>query len=169
MMQLTRLCATLATLLVAARAGADGSGLWADPVVKFGIAPETLEGPNMVGHRFEISQACARSSQTRGSKSGQRQSSAAITAAQSQFDILNTRHLPNQKAHWEATLNELASGTERLEDAIASARQHTQVELKKAAVKRELYRAGAEADQKVTQKRFSGQSGCTTCPIPTSS
>jgi outer membrane protein TolC len=392
MMQLTRLCATLATLLVAAapmgasgeetvdrwisealtnnatlgslqstveaaRAGADGSGLWADPVVKYGIAPETLEGPNMVGHRFEISQALpwpdqlsaareaadanmkaasqdrlwqqrtlvasvkevyvgwwysgraielhhenrdlvmqladitrqqldygkatlsdllriqteldsldaqlvaleadrakrsaslipllghppeqtqvtltlstlnpqlsvdenhplvlaaeARLARARArlaeaeadrrpsftasagynslwadeSKrwvvgigvqvplSGQRQSSAAreataqianhrwqalqtrrdleasvaessaaITAAQSQLDILNTRHLPNQKAHWEATLNELASGTGRLEDAIASARQLTQVELKKAAVIRELYRAGA--------------------------
>ncbi|EHJ03222.1 MULTISPECIES: TolC family protein [Marinobacter] len=34
----------------------EGSDTWADPVIKYGIAPETLEGPNTVGHRFEVSQ-----------------------------------------------------------------------------------------------------------------
>ncbi|MEP1268796.1 MAG: TolC family protein, partial [Marinobacter sp.] len=40
----------------AARAEVEGSDAWADPVVKYGIAPETLEGPSVVGHRFEVSQ-----------------------------------------------------------------------------------------------------------------
>ncbi len=40
----------------AAEAEMEGSDTWADPVIKYGIAPETLEGPNMVGHRFEVSQ-----------------------------------------------------------------------------------------------------------------
>jgi len=40
----------------AAQAEVEGSDTWADPVVKYGIAPETLEGSNTVGHRFEVSQ-----------------------------------------------------------------------------------------------------------------
>ncbi|MEE3169583.1 MAG: TolC family protein [Pseudomonadota bacterium] len=41
----------------AAQAEEEASDAWADPVFKYGIAPETLEGPNTVGHRFEVSQA----------------------------------------------------------------------------------------------------------------
>lgn len=48
---------------------------------------------------------------------------ASVEAGHGRLNILNERHLPNQRAHWEASLNELASGTGRLEDAINSARQ----------------------------------------------
>lgn len=40
----------------AVQASADAAGVWDDPVVKYGLAPETLEGPNTVGHRFEVAQ-----------------------------------------------------------------------------------------------------------------
>jgi len=59
------------------------------------------------------------------------------------LEILDARHLPNQRAHWEASLNELASGTGRLEDAINSARQLTGVKLSREAVIRDLFSARA--------------------------
>lgn len=68
---------------------------------------------------------------------------AAVQAGYGRLDILNERHLPNQRAHWEASLNELASGTGRLEDAINSARQLTGVKLTRAALIRDLYSAKA--------------------------
>lgn len=40
----------------AVQASANAAGVWDDPVVKYGLAPETLEGPNTVGHRFEVAQ-----------------------------------------------------------------------------------------------------------------
>ncbi|WP_421910518.1 TolC family protein [Marinobacter sp.] len=40
-----------------AKAEVEGADTWADPIVKYGIAPETLKGTNTVGHRFEVSQA----------------------------------------------------------------------------------------------------------------
>ncbi|WP_148863289.1 TolC family protein [Marinobacter fonticola] len=72
---------------------------------------------------------------------------ASVQAGYDRLDILNQRHLPNQRAHWEASLNELASGTGRLEDAINSARQLNGVKLARAAIIRDLYsaRAGYEA------------------------
>lgn len=68
---------------------------------------------------------------------------AAILAGYDRLDILDERHIPNQRAHWEASLNELASGTGRLEEAIDSARQVTGVKLTRAAVIRDLYSARA--------------------------
>ncbi|MEE3169584.1 MAG: TolC family protein [Pseudomonadota bacterium] len=68
---------------------------------------------------------------------------AAIQAGYGRLEILDERHLPNQRAHWEATLNELASGTGRLEDAIDSARQLTGVKLTREAVIRDLFSASA--------------------------
>ena len=68
---------------------------------------------------------------------------AAILAGYDRLDILDERHIPNQRAHWEASLNELASGTGRLEEAINSARQVTGVKLTRAAVIRDLYSARA--------------------------
>lgn len=71
---------------------------------------------------------------------------AAIRSGHDRLDILDGRHIPNQRAHWEASLNELASGTGRLEDAIDSARQLTGVKLTQAAVIRNLYSARARYD-----------------------
>lgn len=71
---------------------------------------------------------------------------AAIRSGHDRLDILDGRHIPNQRAHWEASLNELASGTGRLEDAIDSARQLTGVKLRRAAVIRDLYSARARYD-----------------------
>ncbi|WP_421910519.1 hypothetical protein [Marinobacter sp.] len=71
---------------------------------------------------------------------------AAIQAGYSRLDILDERHLPNQRAHWEASLNELASGTGRLEEAINSARQLTGVQLAREAVIRDLFSARARYD-----------------------
>uniref|UniRef100_UPI003A9336DB TolC family protein n=1 Tax=Marinobacter sp. TaxID=50741 RepID=UPI003A9336DB len=68
---------------------------------------------------------------------------ASVEAGHGRLNILNERHLPNQRAHWEASLNELASGTGRLEDAINSARQLTGVKLRRAGVIRDLYSASA--------------------------
>ena len=68
---------------------------------------------------------------------------AAIQAGYGRLEILDERHLPNQRAHWEASLNELASGTGRLEDAIKSARQLTGVKLNREAVIRDLFSARA--------------------------
>lgn len=68
---------------------------------------------------------------------------ASVQAGHGRLNILNERHLPNQRAHWEASLNELASGTGRLEDAINSARQLTGVKLRRAGVIRDLYSASA--------------------------
>ncbi|AHI30312.1 TolC family protein [Marinobacter similis] len=67
----------------------------------------------------------------------------ALEAGYSRLEILDERHLPNQRAHWEASLNELASGTGRLENAINSARQLTGVKLRRAAVIRDLFSARA--------------------------
>jgi hypothetical protein len=36
----------------AAKAVQDAAGSWDDPILKYGIAPQTLAGPNTVGHRF---------------------------------------------------------------------------------------------------------------------
>ncbi|MBL82280.1 MAG: hypothetical protein CMG90_00125, partial [Marinobacter sp.] len=58
-------------------------------------------------------------------------------------EILDERHLPNQRAHWEASLNELASGTGALEDAIDSARKLTGVKLTRETVIRDLFSARA--------------------------
>ena len=66
-----------------------------------------------------------------------------IEASNLRLDILEERRLPNQRAHWQAILNELSSGTGRLEDAIDSARQLTGTELEKAAVIRDLFSARA--------------------------
>jgi outer membrane protein, heavy metal efflux system len=68
---------------------------------------------------------------------------AAVQAGHRRLDILDDRHIPNQHAHWQASLNELASGTGRLEDAINSARQLTGVKLTRAAVIRDLFSARA--------------------------
>lgn len=68
---------------------------------------------------------------------------AAIQAGYGRLEILDERHLPNQRAHWEASLNDLASGTGRLEDAIKSARQLTGVKLNREAVVRDLVSAEA--------------------------
>lgn len=68
---------------------------------------------------------------------------AAVVAGYDHLEILDARHLPNQRAHWEASLNELASGTGRLEDAINSARQLTGVKLSREAVIRDLFSARA--------------------------
>ena len=40
----------------AARAAGEASGAWDDPVAKYALAPQTLEGGSTVGHRFEIAQ-----------------------------------------------------------------------------------------------------------------
>lgn len=68
---------------------------------------------------------------------------AAIQAGYSRLEILDERHLPNQRAHWEASLNELASGTGALEDAIDSARKLTGVKLTRETVIRDLFSARA--------------------------
>jgi outer membrane protein, heavy metal efflux system len=68
---------------------------------------------------------------------------AAVQAGHGRLEILDERHIPNQRAHWEASLNELASGAGRLEDAITSARQLTGVQLTRAAVIRDLFSARA--------------------------
>ena len=68
---------------------------------------------------------------------------AAIQASYGRLEILDEQHLPNQRAHWEATLNELASGTGRLEDALDSAREFTGVKLAREAVVRDLFSARA--------------------------
>ncbi|WP_286222354.1 TolC family protein [Marinobacter apostichopi] len=68
---------------------------------------------------------------------------ASVQAGYGRLEILDQRHLPNQRAHWEANLNELASGTGRLEDAINSARQLTGVKLTREAVIRDLFSARA--------------------------
>jgi hypothetical protein len=68
---------------------------------------------------------------------------AAVQADYGRLNILDERHLPNQRAHWQASLNELASGTGRLEDAINSARQLNGVKLTRAAVIRDLFSARA--------------------------
>lgn len=71
---------------------------------------------------------------------------AAVQSGYGRLDILDERHIPNQRAHWEASLNELASGSGRLEDAIDSARQLTGVKLTRAAVIRDLFSARARYD-----------------------
>ncbi|MDL0432776.1 TolC family protein [Marinobacter sp. TBZ242] len=68
---------------------------------------------------------------------------AAVQSGHGRLKILDERRIPNQRAHWEASLNELASGAGRLEDAISSARQLTGVKLTRAAVIRDLFRARA--------------------------
>ena len=68
---------------------------------------------------------------------------AAIQAGYSRLEILDERHLPNQRAHWEASLNELASGTGAREDAIDSARKLTGVKLTRETVIRDLFSARA--------------------------
>ncbi|EDM49537.1 TolC family protein [Marinobacter algicola] len=68
---------------------------------------------------------------------------ASVQAGYGRLEILDQRHLPNQRAHWEASLNELASGTGRLENAINSARQLTGVKLRREAVIRDLFSARA--------------------------
>lgn len=68
---------------------------------------------------------------------------ASVQAGYGRLEILDQRHLPNQRAHWEASLNELASGTGRLESAINSARQLTGVKLTREAVIRDLFNARA--------------------------
>ena len=42
--------------VTAARAAREASGTWDDPIAKYALAPQTLEGGNTVGHRFEIAQ-----------------------------------------------------------------------------------------------------------------
>lgn len=42
--------------VTAARAAREASGTWDDPVAKYALAPQTLEGGSTVGHRFEIAQ-----------------------------------------------------------------------------------------------------------------
>ncbi len=69
---------------------------------------------------------------------------ATIRAGYQRLDILKNRHLPNQNAEWDATLNELASGTARLDDAIESALRLTQLKLTQARVRRGLYSAIAQ-------------------------
>lgn len=71
---------------------------------------------------------------------------AAVQAGHGRLEILDERHIPNQRAHWEASLNELATGAGRLEDAINSARQLTGVKLTRAAVIRDLFSARARYD-----------------------
>ncbi|WP_417530729.1 TolC family protein [Marinobacter lipolyticus] len=71
---------------------------------------------------------------------------AAVQAGHGRLEILDERHIPNQRAHWEASLNELASGAGRLENAIDSARQLTGVKLTRAAVIRDLFSARARYD-----------------------
>lgn len=68
---------------------------------------------------------------------------AAVQSGHGRLKILDEQHIPNQRAHWEASLNELASGAGRLEDAISSARQLTGVKLTRAAVIRDLFSAKA--------------------------
>ncbi|WP_379867050.1 TolC family protein [Marinobacter sp. M5B] len=68
---------------------------------------------------------------------------ASVQAGYGRLEILDQRHLPNQRAHWDASLNELASGTGRLENAINSARQLTGVKLTREAVIRDLFNAWA--------------------------